>query len=94
MAELNQAELAKQLSNPIAAVINLPMRLNYDRDIVAENQGDGRLLNIQPETSFSIGEGWNLISRTILPGMWQDDRWSHRVRSKSKKPNTGGPCVR
>ena len=93
-AELNRAELAKQLSNPIAALISVPLQLNCDRDIGAENQGDDRLLNIQPESSFSIGEEWNLISRTILPVMWQDDKWPHRGRSKSKRPTAGGPFLR
>ena len=86
--------VAAELSSPIAALISVPMQLNYDRDIGAENRGDGRLLNIQPETSFSIGEEWNLVSRTILPVTWQDEKWPHRGRSKSRKPTAGGPCVR
>ncbi len=73
VADLSQAELAKQLSNPIAALISVPMQLNYDRDIGTGNQGDRWVLNIQPVIPFSIGEGWNLISRTIVPVMWQDD---------------------
>ena len=30
-------------------------------------------MNIQPVVRISIGEDWNMISRTILPVIWQDD---------------------
>src|SRR4030095_12844003 len=31
-------------------------------------------LNIQPVIPFSLGENWNLITRTILPYIYQEDR--------------------
>lgn len=66
------ADLAKELSNPIASLISLPFQLNHDRGYGAE-AGDRTYLNIQPVAPFSLNDDWNLISRTILPVIWQSD---------------------
>jgi hypothetical protein len=66
-------ELAKKTQNPIAAMISLPLQLNYDSDIGPVKDGDKTVLNIQPVIPFSIGTDWNLISRTILPVVEQRD---------------------
>lgn len=66
-------ELAKKLANPIAALISFPFQLNYDTNIGPKDDGDRWILNIQPVIPISIGEDWNLISRTILPVIYQDD---------------------
>ena len=65
--------LAKQLANPIAALISLPIQANYDDDFGVDNEGATLRINVQPVIPFSIGEDWNLISRTILPVLNQDD---------------------
>ena len=41
-------ELAKELSNPVAALISVPFQLNYDRGIGPAEDGTRSLLNIQP----------------------------------------------
>ena len=69
----SQADLARKLNNPIAALISVPMQLNYDQDMGVGNQGDRWLLNIQPVIPFELGGDWNLISRTILPLISQED---------------------
>jgi hypothetical protein len=59
-------ELAKKLSNPISSLISVPLQYNYN-DGIGDGNGEQSYINIQPVIPFSIGENWNLISRTILP---------------------------
>jgi hypothetical protein len=66
-------ELALKLANPIAALISVPLQLNYDQNIGPEDDGDRWTLNVQPVIPIDLGEDWNLISRTILPLVSQDD---------------------
>jgi hypothetical protein len=67
------SDLAKQLSNPVASLISVPFQLNYDQDIGPADDGERYQLNIQPVVPISISEDWNLISRTIVPVISQDD---------------------
>ena len=67
----NADELAKKLSNPIAAMISVPFQYNYAQTF--NEDGHRNLLNIQPVVPMSISKDWNLISRTILPIIQQKD---------------------
>lgn len=66
-------DIAMQLANPIAAVYLVPLQFNYDENYGADDKGSRLTLNIQPVLPFSLTENWNLISRTILPVIYQDD---------------------
>jgi hypothetical protein len=63
--------LAMQLSNPVAALISVPFQFNWDTGLGAD--GSRTTLNFQPVVPFSMGDDWNVISRTIVPVIWQDD---------------------
>lgn len=71
-AQSDEADLAKKLSNPVADLISVPFQWNYN-----EGYGDGgghqSYVNIQPVIPISISPNWNLISRTVLPVVSQDD---------------------
>jgi hypothetical protein len=72
-SESDETALAMQLSNPVAALISVPLQLNYDQDIGPADDGDRWLLNAQPVIPFDLNDEWNLISRTILPLVSQSD---------------------
>ncbi len=66
------ADLAKKLSNPIADLISVPFQYNRN-DGYGDGSGQQRYINIQPVIPFSIGPNWNVISRTIIPLVDQEN---------------------
>lgn len=67
------AGLAQELTNPLADLITLPVQINLDRDIGPADRGTKTVTNVQPVVPFAVSEEWNLISRTIVPIVYQDD---------------------
>lgn len=72
-SQSDSADLAQQLTNPIADLITLPIQMNFDNDIGPFDEGNKIQTNMQPVIPFKMGPDWNLISRTILPVIYQDD---------------------
>ncbi|HXI71372.1 MAG TPA: transporter [Verrucomicrobiae bacterium] len=66
-----EADLAKKLQNPVAALISVPLQNNWDFGIGPANAMK-YTCNIQPVVPISISEDWNLILRTILPVIYQE----------------------
>lgn len=67
------AELAYQLANPISSLISVPFQFNYDQNIGPTDDGWRTLVNLQPVVPFELSRHWNIISRTILPIVYQED---------------------
>jgi hypothetical protein len=66
-------DLAKKLANPIASLISVPFQFNYDENIGPADDGTRVTMNFQPVVPMSLNDDWNMISRTILPVIWQED---------------------
>jgi hypothetical protein len=66
----DESELAKQAQNPIADLINLPLQNNTNFKFGPEEKTQN-ILNIQPVIPVSLNEKWKMITRTIVPLIWQ-----------------------
>jgi len=66
-------DLAKQLSNPVADLISVPLQANYDDEYGPDDDGSKFFINVQPVIPFGLNAEWNVISRTIAPVVLQDD---------------------
>jgi hypothetical protein len=66
-------ELAKQLQNPVASLISVPFQNNFEFNLGPNDDGFKYTLNFQPVIPVSLSKDWNLIIRTIVPIVSQDD---------------------
>jgi hypothetical protein len=64
------AALAKAAQNPVANMISFPIQNNTNFGIGPYSR-DQDVLNFQPVIPLHITKNWNLITRTILPVIWQ-----------------------
>jgi hypothetical protein len=69
----NAAELAKKLNNPVASLISVPFQGNWNGGIGPDGEGSQWYVNLQPVIPFALNEDWNIISRTIVPVIYQDE---------------------
>jgi hypothetical protein len=65
-AQQDETELAKQTQNPVADLISVPLQNNFNFD-TGEKDATVWILNVQPVVPIKLTEGWNLITRTIIP---------------------------
>ena len=71
--EAREADLAKQLANPVSSLISVPFQQNIQFGIGPANAGWQDLMNIQPVVPFGISADWNLVARMIMPVTYQDE---------------------
>jgi len=69
----SDADLAQELTNPVADLVTIPIQINFDRDIGPSDDGKRMTTNVQPVIPFHLSEDWNLITRTIVPIIKQED---------------------
>lgn len=69
-AAMSAEELAKLAQNPVGNLISVPFQYNANLNY-GPDKGTQSILNIQPVVPISIDSDWNVITRTILPVIWQ-----------------------
>ncbi len=69
-AEMSAEELAKLAQNPVGNLISVPFQNNTNLNVGPE-KGTQNILNIQPVYPIEVNKDWNLITRTIIPMIWQ-----------------------
>ena len=62
--------MAKKLQNPVGDLYSFPFQNNTNFNY-GPNKGTQDILNVQPVIPIHINEDWNVITRTILPLIWQ-----------------------
>ena len=67
------ADLAQELTNPIANLVTIPIQMTFDNDIGLADEGTKITTNVQPVIPFEVNDDWNLITRTIVPIIHQVD---------------------
>lgn len=72
-AYAQDADPAKKLSNPIANLISVPFQFNYNERLGPLGNGKQSYVNVQPVIPISLNADWNVISRTVLPIISQND---------------------
>jgi len=65
-------DLAVALANPVASLVQVPIQQNFDFGFGADGDGWRSTTNIQPVIPLSLNRDWSMISRTILPIIYQD----------------------
>lgn len=69
-SQADATELAKQLQNPIGNLYSFPFQSNTNFRF-GPNRGTQEILNVQPVIPIHVNDDWNIITRTILPLIWQ-----------------------
>lgn len=68
----SDSDLAKKVQNPIGDLVTFPFQSNTNFGVGPHN-GAQEILNIQPVIPFHLNENWNVITRTILPLVWNPE---------------------
>jgi len=72
-AKASAGDLAKATQNPVASLISVPIQNITDFNIGPFDRDRNAIVQVQPVVPISLGENWNLITRTIGALVYQPD---------------------
>jgi hypothetical protein len=72
-AKASAGDLAKATQNPVASLISVPVQNITDFNIGPFGRDRNAIVQVQPVIPISLGENWNLITRTIGALAFQPD---------------------
>lgn len=72
-AKSGDHDLVKELQNPVSALISAPFQNNFEFNLGPDDDGFKYTLNFQPVIPVPLSPSLNLIIRTIVPFIHQDD---------------------
>lgn len=67
VAETEDQAISRQLANPVANLIQIPIDISFDRNLGLNDAGNRVIMSMKPVIPFSFSENWNIISRTVMP---------------------------
>jgi hypothetical protein len=65
----DESDIAKESQNPIGNLTVLPFE-NYTNFDVGPHKGTQNVLEFEPVVPFHISDDWNIITRAIIPPVW------------------------
>jgi hypothetical protein len=71
-AAMSAEELAKLAQNPVGNLVSVPFQNNANFN-AGPQSGTQNILNIQPVIPIDLNKDWNIITRTIVPLIWQPE---------------------
>jgi len=87
--DVDESTLVQQANNLIANLISVPVENDWDMGI-GPAHATRYLANIQPVIPFSLTEDWNLITRTIVPVIYQQALVNNPNAPSSLRKNQSG----
>ncbi len=71
--KLTPDELLQKLANPLAALASFGMTSDFDYHVGPEEAGHRHTSTLQVTLPLSLGENWNVVSKTITPFVYQEE---------------------
>ena len=75
------AELAQKLTNPLASLISVPNQNWFDFNLGPEKNGFRYTMESQPVYPMQISKDWNLLSRTTIPVIYQQNVYGRTTQN-------------
>jgi len=81
-AETNDsADLAQKLTNPLATLISVPFQNWFDFNLGPRKDGFRYTMEAQPVYPVQISKDWNLLSRTTIPVVYQQNVYGQTTQT-------------